>query len=172
MRKVVYISIAAVLLMALLPASALAQVSENTISPKILAGQTDFAGVVKITGNADGTLTFAFMLRGGAGYCMTDAAIHLGLSLDDFPQNSGGAIPGQFDYKYDFDGKCVTGLTTTIPAPGGKVDTYIAVHVNVILPDGTQETGWVVRCGDLEGAQFPGSNWSAWILYPARAWAD
>lgn len=141
-----------------------------TISPKILAGQTIFAGVVKITGNPDGSLTLNYMLRGGAGFCMTDSAVHVGLSLDDFPQNSGGAIPGQFDYQYDFNG-CVSTFTATIADPPGyKGDVYIAIHVNVTLPDGTQETGWTVRCGDLEGGQFPGSNWSAWIWFPTAAW--
>jgi hypothetical protein len=141
-----------------------------TISPTILAGQNINVGSVKITGNADGSLTFDFMLKGGQGYCITDAAIHVGLLLDDFPQNPGGAIPGQFDYKYDFGG-CVSAATVTISdPPGDKGDIYIAVHVNVYGPDGQQETGWVVRCGDLEGAQFPGRNWSAWISFPADAW--
>lgn len=141
-----------------------------TISPRLLAGQTLFAGVVKVTGNADGSITFAFMLRSGAGWCMTDAAIHIGESLDDFPQNSGGAIPGQFDYQYDFGG-CVTGATITIADPPGfKGDLYLAIHANVFGPDGVQQTAWVVNCGDLEAGQFPGSNWSAYFRLPANAW--
>ncbi len=167
MKKGTWISIAVTLLLILLPMTTFAS---YTISPQIMAGQNQSAGVVKITGNPDGSLTLVYMLKGGAGWCMTDSAVHTGLTLDDFPQNSGGAIPGQFDYQYDFGG-CVKGATVTIADPAGyKGDLTIAIHVNVIGPDGQQETGWVVRCGNLEGGQFPGSNWSAWLLFPAAAW--
>ena len=139
-----------------------------TISPQILAGQSEFAGVVKITGNTDGSMTFLFMLKGGEGYCMTEAQLHAGLSLDDFPTNRGGAIPGQFDYKYTFE-SCISSFQVTIDPPGEKGDLYLAIHMVVMTPDG-EETGWVVRCGDLIGAQFPGKNWSAWIYFPEQTW--
>jgi hypothetical protein len=141
-----------------------------TISPTILAGQTTNVGVVKVTGNADGSLTLVYMLKGGQGWCMTETQVHVGLSLDDFPQNNGGAIPGQFDYKEQFD-PCTSNFTLVIyDPPGDKGDVYIAIHLVVIGPGGQEETGWVVRCGNLEGGQFPGNNWSAWILFPAAAW--
>lgn len=170
MKKILYATLMSLLITVMITTPVFAG---YTISPKILAGQGIdgvFVGVVKITGNADGSLTFGFMLKGGQGYCIKDAAIHVGLTLADFPQNNGGAIPGQFDYKYDFGG-CITNAVVTIVDPVGyKGDIYIAIHVNVIMPDGTQETGWVVRCGDLEGGQFPGKNWSAWIWFPTAAW--
>jgi hypothetical protein len=142
-----------------------------TISPSILAGQNTHVGVVKITGNADGTMTLDFMLKGGQGYCITKWDMHAGLTLNDFPTNNGGAIPGQFDYHSDFEG-CVTKDTFTFDPPGDKGDVYLAIHVVVYggLEDFDEETGWVVRCGNLQGAQFPGNNWSAWILFPTAAW--
>ncbi|NLF12547.1 MAG: hypothetical protein GX597_12240 [Anaerolineaceae bacterium] len=165
MKKGTLVSIFVALLLVLLPLTAFAS---YTLSPRILAGQNQFAGVIKVTGNADGSLTLVYMLR--AGWCMTDSAVHTGLSLDDFPQNSGGAIPGQFDYQYDFGG-CVNSATVTIADPAGyKEHTYVAVHVNVYGPDGAQETGWTVNCGDLEAGQFPGSNWSAFFQVPVNAW--
>lgn len=140
-----------------------------TISPRLLAGQTEFAGVVKVEGKAD-FITFTFMIRGGAGWCMDDFAVHIGDSLDDFPQNSGGAIPGQFDYQMDPAG-CVTAYVYKIPTGAwyGQ-NIYIAIHANVYGPDGVQQTAWVVNCGDLEAGQFPGSNWSAYFRLPANAW--
>jgi hypothetical protein len=140
-----------------------------TISPRLLAGQTQFAGVIKVTGDAN-FLTFEFQIRAGAGWCMEDFAIHIGDSLDDFPQNAGGAIPGQFDYQVDPAG-CVTGFTYQIPTNGWYGQwIYIAVHANVYGPDGVQETAWTVNCGNLEGGQFPGTNWSAYFRFPANAW--
>lgn len=172
MKKPIYALFIVLALTALIVTPVLAGYA---ISPKIIVGQNIedgmYAGVVKITGNADGSLTFVFMVKGAQGFCLTDAAIHTGLSLDDFPQNNGGAIPGQFDHQLDFNG-CIAKYTYTIQDPAGEHgdNVYIAIHVNAILPDGTQETGWVVRCGDLWGAQFPGNNWSAWIMFPEVAW--
>lgn len=169
MKKILYAITMTLILSAMVTTTVFAG---YTISPKILAGQgdaLDFEGVIKITGNADGSLTFYPMLK--TGWCVTDMAIHIGLSLDDFPQNDGGAIPGKFDYQYDF-GECITRVPAFSIAdpPGDKGDIYIAIHMNVYGPDGVQETAWVVRCGDLEGAQFPGANWSAWMFFPAAAW--
>jgi hypothetical protein len=102
---------------------------------------------------------------------MTESAVHVGLSLADFPQNNGGAIPGQFDYKTDHTG-CIRGFTYQIPVDSAWYgnEIYIATHAVVTGPDGQQETAWAVNCGNLEGGQFPGSNWSAYIIFPANAW--
>jgi hypothetical protein len=126
--------------------------------------------VVQIYGNQE-TLTVHFFLRAGAGWCMNESAVHVGLTLDEFPQNNGGAIPGQFDYKTDHS-YCVRGYTYQIPVKpewyGNQI--YIATHAVVTTPDGGQETAWAVNCGNLEGGQFPGSNWSAYIVFPRNAW--
>lgn len=168
MKKILHILFVVGVLTAMITTPVLAG---TTISPRLLAGQTNFAGVIKVSGYPD-YLHFVFTIRGGAGWCMTDAAIHVGLSLDEFPQNAGGAIPGQFEFQYDFGG-CIVGATIDVPITGrGWYGNwiYVAVHANVIGPDGQQETAWTVNCGDLEGNQFPGNNWSAYFRYPANAW--
>jgi hypothetical protein len=163
MKKLLY---SIVLVLALTALIAVPVFAATTISPTILVGQHENAGSVKITRNGDGTMTLEWMLKGGQGYCMTEWQVHAGASLADFPTNKGGAIPGQFDYKSSFTG-CVARDTLTIDPPGDVTDdVFLAVHIVVITPDGDEETGWVVRCGDLEGAQFPGRNWSAWVYFP------
>jgi hypothetical protein len=125
---------------------------------------------VKASGD-ESFITLEFMLRAGEGFCITESSAHVGLSLDEFPQNPGGAIPGQFDFKTDHDG-CVTSFTYQIPVQtawyGNPV--LIATHAVVVTPDGDEETGWAVNCGNLEGGQFPGKNWSAYFVFPANAW--
>jgi hypothetical protein len=153
-------------LVAVFPATAFAGYD---IQPRLLAGQTEFAGVVNIHGEAD-FLEVTFMLRSGQGWCMTESHVHVDLDLDDFPQNNGGAIPGQFDYKTDHAG-CVTSFTYQIPAaPWYGQQIYIAMHAVVTGPDGQEETAWAVNCGNLWGQQFPGNNWSAYSVFPANAW--
>jgi hypothetical protein len=106
-----------------------------------------------------------------AGFCVYDMAVHVDQDLANFPQNGGGAIPGQFEYKYD--NGCVTSYTFTISLADEGLEigdtVFIAAHGVVRFPDGTEETGWGARCGCLWGAQFPGSNWSAYIEYPVHA---
>ena len=153
-------------------AAPLTAYASYTVSARLLAGQTEFAGVVKVTGDAN-NLTVSFMLRGGAGWCMTESAVHVGLSLDEFPQGPGGAIPGQFEFQADHEG-CVASYTYTIPVEGrGWYGNwiYIATHAVVNGPGGlVGETAWAVNCGNLEGGQFPGRNWSAYFRFPANAW--
>lgn len=175
MRKALYSILVTVILSVLIFTTAFAG---DVVAPKIVAGKgkvgsDGYVGIVRVTGNPDGSLTLDFRLKRPEGFCITDAAVHTGLSLDDFPQNKGGAIPGQFDYKYDFGG-CVFQVTKTIEDPAGEWGDflYIAIHVNVYGPDGQQNTGWVVNCGKLEGGQFPGKNWSAFFRFPANAWFD
>lgn len=167
MKKALFIMLLVVLLTATITSAVFAGYE---ISPQLIAGQNESAGVVKIFGDAN-FLTVEFMLKGGEGWCMTESQVHVGLTLADIPQNSGGAIPGQFDYKTDHDG-CVSGFTYQIPTDatwyGKKI--YIATHAVVIGPDGVEETGWGVNCGNLAAQQFPGNNWSAYIIFLANAW--
>lgn len=171
MKKLLYSFVILLVLTALVTTPVLAS---YTISPRLLAGQTMFAGVVKTTGYND-YLHLEIQVRGGAGWCMTASQVHVGLSLAEFPQNSGGAIPGQFDYKQSY-GSCITTATYNIPIAGkgwfGQ-RIYIAVHAVVNGPNGlVGETAWAVNCGNLEGGQFPGNNWSAYYQLPANAWYD
>jgi hypothetical protein len=171
MKKLIYSMFIVMVLTALVITPVFAAWGEHmSINPKIMVAQTIWAGNVRVTGNLDGTMTFQIMLKGGQGYCFTEAAFHAGLSLDDFPQNNGGVIPGQFDYQLDPAG-CISSYTMTIDPPGEYGDpVYIAMHFVVNGPGFEGETGWTVRCGNLEGGQFPGNNWSAWLLFPSVQW--
>lgn len=166
MKKIAYSLIVVFLLTAMVVSTALAG---YTISPALLAGKHGFAGVVKISGDAD-FLTVTFMLRSGAGWCLQESHVHVGSSLSDFPQNKGGAIPGQFDYKASHE--CASSYTLQIPVQAGWYGNqiFLATHAVVKTPDGTEETSWAVNCGNLEAGQFPGKNWSAYIIFPANAW--
>lgn len=174
MKKIFYAMVMALVITAMVTTTVFAS---YVISPRILFGQTMFGGVVKVTGNSDGSITFEYMIAGGQGWCMTETAIHVGLSLDDFPTNPGGVIPGQFDFKPDITG-CITSFTITIfPDPvepqWAYLDSvYIAIHVVGDNPTSGMygETGWVVNCGNLEGGQFPTNNWSAYFRLPTNAW--
>jgi hypothetical protein len=66
-----------------------------------------------------------------AGYTMSVSHLHVNTSLDenDIPQNAGGPIPGQFDYKVE-DHDRVTEYTYEIPwdQSWNGVDLYILAH--------------------------------------------
>ncbi len=156
MKNMFFALIIIVMLAALFPA----MVTAHGASPSLLAGQNEFAGIVQVSNDAD-YLTVRYWPK--AGWCLNETHLHVADSLEAIPQNRGGAIPGKFDYKNDHD--CAREFTYVIPLDwpiGTKV--YIAAHAVMTGPDG-EETAWAVRCGDLEGAQFPGANWSAYIMY-------
>lgn len=165
MKKFIYTLFIVMLLAGVIASTVMASFSVN---PKILAGQNTLVGFTRIAGGTD-FLRLKFALP--YGWCMTETNVHVALDPMDIPQNNGGAIPGQFDYKTDHDG-CVTRFTLDIPTDPawfGK-HLYLGIHVVVIGPDGQEETGWTVNCGDLGAGQFPGANWSAYAQYPANAW--
>lgn len=130
--------------------------------------QAEATGYVHIE-NDDDYIYVKYWMK--AGYCVYDMAVHVDQDLADFPQNNGGAIPGQFEYKYD--NGCVGEYTFKISLADESLEigdtVIIAAHGVVRFPDGTEETGWGARCGCLTGAQFPGNNWSAYIEYPVHA---
>lgn len=132
--------------------------------PKLVTGQQEIHGLVYLWTDGE-TLYVVFWVNAYENYCLQETHLHIDTDLANIPQNDGGAIPGQFEYKDDWD--CVNKVVYKIPlategvAVGDRV--YIAAHAVVQYPDGTEETGWAVNCGDLENHQFPGSNWSAYI---------
>ncbi len=164
-RKTIVATLVAVLL--LLPITAFASYS---ISPRIVTWNRVDVGVVKVTGNADGSLTLDYMLKGAQGWCMTQSSVHVGLTPYDFPLSEIGAMPKEFDYQYSF-GSCVASATRTIvDPPGDKGSLYIAIYVEVVNPDGGRQTAWVWGCPCLPGGKFPGRNGSAYFVFPSQAW--
>ncbi len=171
MKKILYSSLIALLVLMMMTISASAGA---TFGAKIIAGQQYYIGTFWVSGNADGSLTLQLDMTTNdvGGWCITDAAIDVATSLSDIPQNKGGAIPGKFDYKFNFGG-CINGYRTIHIDKGdwnhGDL-LYIAIHVNAYGPDGQQETGWAVNCGQLQSLQFPGKNWSGYAWLPAEFW--
>ncbi|MFW5940658.1 MAG: hypothetical protein ACOCXI_02575 [Chloroflexota bacterium] len=139
-------------------------------------GQTEKAGYVAIWEEVveEGVSSILHVqYRMKLGYCLDETHVHVGDNIADIPQNSGGAIPGQFDYQQTHD-PCQTSVEYEIPInyadftdgteepfPNEGLDAILAIHGVV-----GDETGWTVRCGNLEGAQFPGSDWSAYVWFP------
>lgn len=150
-----------------------------TISPTIYIGQFTKAGYMKITPNADGSITLEFMMKGGEGWCLTEAQVHVGTSLDDFPVNP--TRPGHFDYKlYGPDALCTTKLTRTIypnemdPQWAHGDHIYMAIHTVVDNPflGIYDETGWTVRCGVKEEHYFEYDKWASglWLEILPYEW--
>lgn len=139
-------------------------------------GQTEKAGYVAIWEEVveEGVSSIIHVhYRMKLGYCLDETHVHVGDDIADIPQNSGGAIPGQFDFG-QMHVPCKTSVEYLIPInyadftdgmdgayPHEGPDAILAVHGVV-----GEETGWAVRCGNLEGGQLPGSNWSAYIWFP------
>lgn len=190
MEKRAFVSILVALLV-LLPMTAFAS---YTVSPQIVVEQGVSAGVVKVTGNADGSLTLDYSLKGWAGWCIRYSAVHVGLTLDDFPMGKVGASPIRFDYQFPFGEcggpvgpnivaapcttysfnyqggpmMCVTSATRVIEDPPGDRDAlYIAIYGIMTNPDGEREIGWAMNA---DGGLFPGRNGSAYFVFPANAW--
>jgi hypothetical protein len=175
MTRIALLSVVVALVVVLTPASVLAGYQ---VSPRLMAGQDTFVGVVQISGDPGG-LTAHFMLRGGAGWCMTESAVHVvpvvagdvDAALAQIPQNrNGNPIPGHFDYKADHD--CVTDYVLSIPVDGlyGS-ELLFAIHAVVIGPEGQEETAWTINCGGTFGPQpLPGANWGFYALFPSGAW--
>ena len=147
------------------------------ISATIYGGQDTKIGYTKIWNDED-SLNVQFMMRGGAGWCLSEYHIHVGETLYDFPYNPGGNLQvGQFDYTAELGG-CATNVVVEIPLADLEAkgilpldEFFMAIHIvanNWIT--GEEETGWAVRCGDLEGQQFPGDNWAGFIRFTPDAW--
>jgi hypothetical protein len=150
------------------------------IGATIYGGQTaNKVGFARIWNDAD-SLNIEIMMRGGAGWCMSEFMVHVGATLEDFPINAGGnLIPGHFDYKPELAGDCVRGHLLEIPladlaargiTPGDEF--FMAIHIVAFNRyTGQEETGWTVRCGDLWGQQFPGDpGWEGYVRFTTDAW--
>lgn len=177
--KKTYLSIIIALLisMMLVPAA-----FGRTLGPTIYFGQDLVGGFMRVTPKADGSIELVYMMRGGQGWCMTESAVHVGRSLDDFPKNPVGmAIPGHFDFKvYGPDAPCIRGLTVTLtPDPVNPQWAYgehifMAIHV---VGDNPQlglfeETGWAVRCGVKAEHYFNNDMWAGglWLEITPADW--
>jgi hypothetical protein len=104
--------------------------------------------------------------------CLTEVHVHVADSLDGIPQRNGNPIPGNFDYKFEFD-ECLAGEYLVdiedLVEPGTY---YIAAHavVECCDPDPCcedccySETAWG-GCWGIWAEQFPGKNWAMYFKY-------
>jgi hypothetical protein len=103
------------------------------------------------------------------GYCLAEIHLHVfqdAAGFTDVPHKNGNPIPGQFDYKYEFD-ECIQNFRVPI----GTLDPgqyYIAAHAVVREAececDCWEETAWG-GCYMSWEEQFPGKNWAFYFPY-------
>lgn len=179
MKRITSALLIVVLLLTFITSAVVAEWQGYVISATMYGGQTaNKVGFAKIWNDAD-NLNVYFMMRAGAGWCISEYHVHAGLTLADFPMTStGNLIPGHFDYKAVLGG-CLNSATVQIPLadlealgifPGDEF--YLALHSVVFNRyTGQEETSWTVRCGDLWGQQFPGdAGWEGYIRFTSDAW--
>ena len=102
------------------------------------------------------------MDEGGWCWCISEIHAHVATTLEGIPQKNGNPIPGQFDYKYEFD-ECVR----MFDVPIGQLDPgtyYIAAH-SVVKNECTceEETAWGGCLAPDYSGQFPGKNWAMYF---------
>lgn len=176
MKKILYATLMALLITAMISTTVFAG---TILSPTVYVGQNTKAAFLKITPQADGGIHILVMPKGGEGWCVTEVAAHVGLSLADFPLSGGGAlIPGHFDFPL-YSGTCIAqGLEWTIypdaidPQWAHGDHVYMAIHLvmdNPVLGI-YNETGWTVRCGNKNGHDFGGGGWGLWLEIMPYDW--
>jgi hypothetical protein len=173
MRRLFVSVMLVALLVALFPASLVADVTVGPHTYKLIAAQSLIVGNVKVWYDDDdgGAIHVKYQASqdmGQQGYCLKEVHTHVATSLDDIPHSEGGPIPGHFAM-VDDDLGCVRTWEHILPfAWDGIQPLYIAAHAVVGRTDDPywEETGWGVICGKIDEYAFPGSNWAAYILFP------
>jgi len=130
------------------------------------AGQHINAGTVTVWSTEE-TLFVRYDMA--ENWWLEETHAHVAQTLKGIPQTKkGNPIPGQFEFKDDWDPRVKT-CTYAIPVRTGwepPVCLYIATHaVAVEMVNGTvkqRQTGWA---GDRE---FPGKNWALYFKYCRR----
>ncbi len=165
MKKLVYLLIAASLILALVPVTASAHIEEEPFSTDLIAGQRTDVGDVNVWNDGD-YLYVQFVSE----VCMVETHLHVATLLEDIPQKNGNPPPGKFDYSA-YHG-CSRDYTYTIPLGewGYGTPLYIAAHAALgeeqtmtIHSDGlfnTQVTG-----GNVPGASYPYPAVDTWEAF-------
>jgi hypothetical protein len=169
MKKVVYLSLVAALLLVVFPAAVQADAGY-----RLVAGQNLIVGHVFVS-NDDTNLTITFDMKYDLGFCLNATHLHVADTWDQIPQNNGNPTPGQFDYKAEHN--CVDTFTYIVPLAGldANVDGQITIAAHAEVgnwntnqwPD-YEETGWGAVCGNINNNQFPGSNWGVYAPYTIK----
>lgn len=161
MKKVAFVSLAVVLLLALAPVNVL-----GAAGYRLVAGQNQIVGWVFVE-NDDTNLTVTFETKFGLGFCLKETHLHVADTWEQVPQNNGNPTPGQFDYKGTHD--CVRTVTYTVPLNGWGPGDEIVIAAHAVVGNNRdpnwEETGWGVVCGNIDNNQFPGANWAVFAPY-------
>ena len=162
MKRFLVLFVSVALLLGLLPAMVSADTGPAWFP--LIAGQHYQVGEVKVWIDDDGDLWVRY--EAFDGYCLQETHVHVAYTLDGIPQRNGNPVPGQFASKHDELG-CVRYDYHEFEGPWDSGPLYIAAHASVGKPDDPywEETAWGVICGNIDGYQFPGANWAAYILY-------
>jgi len=144
MKKLVYLFVVVLLLLALVPATA----SADPITVDLLAGQTTNIGYVDVWNDAD-TLYVKFVSTGD---CLKETHVAVATNVDDIPQTKkGNPIPGQFEYSDPH--ACVQEYTYEIQlAWDYGTPLIIAAHAAC----GVEESMWVFSNGDESFTAYTG----------------
>lgn len=139
---------------------------EETV--ELIAGQHIDVGEVNVA-NTEEEIIVTYNLTDG--WKMSEAHMHIGCVLSDIPQTKkGNPIPGQFDYKVEFE-EPVDSYAFVVPFAEigcdiecNVTELIIAAHAAVVLIDDEGnviqgETAWG------EGPGFPGNNWAMYFYY-------
>ena len=130
----------------------------------LYAGQNIEVGVVKVWNDIE-KLYVRYVIT-APDWCLTETHLHVATELAGIPQTKkGNPIPGQFDYKDEYD--CVTESDLyTIPLDGEwlpcETELYIAAHAVVQMQNGgeiQEETAW----GGKD--RFNDKNWATYFSY-------
>ncbi|HEY45441.1 MAG: hypothetical protein AMJ88_06200 [Anaerolineae bacterium SM23_ 63] len=150
MKRVIHVSIIFVFLVALIPATSLAHTEDDKFVTNLIAGQHIDVGNVEVWN--DGSNLFVQYVTSGD-WCLTETHLAVAGSIEQIPTTKkGNPIPGQFDYKSEYDPyPCVKNPDPyVIPLSWGIGESvYIAAHAAVVQPLGDcYESVWQI--GDVE----------------------
>jgi hypothetical protein len=163
MKRVIVVLMGVALLLGLF--TTVVSANDSTMWYKLIAGQTEYVGDVEVWVD-DGTGALHVRYQTFAGYCLKETHVHVADSVDGIPQNNGNPVPGQFASKHDELG-CVQSDEHVFAGPWDSGRVYIAAHavVGKTCDACWEETGWGVRCGQMDRFAFPGKNWAVYIQY-------
>ena len=140
----------------------LVRVKLDPYGTDIIAGQSEDVGDIEVS-FSEGYVYVEYTTTGD--WYLYEAHVSIELDWQVIPQRNGNPVPGQFDYKDEFDN--TQSYTFEIPWLEKWDDAdyfYIAGHCALEKVVGgevvQEETGW----GD--GEDFPGSNWGMWFRIP------
>jgi hypothetical protein len=139
MKRLVYLLIAASLMLALVPAAAFAHTEDDPFVTNLIAGGGNEksamdVGQVEVWNDAD--YLYVKYVVDVEGWCLTETHLHVATSPEVIPQKNGNPIPGKFEdsSEYALD-PCEQGPDPyMIPLDGWDVGTelYIAAHAVVV----------------------------------------